>query len=337
MMEIWRPIRLVALILATLAGLTPCGAATQQAATQQPVVMGKIAAQPAFWTVRSPTATAYLLGSVHILPPNIDWHTPAIDAALNAADTFVFEAPLGDDGKQEAQDFVRAHGLLPLDTALPSLLDESQRQDYQNAIAHSSLPPETLAHVRPWLAAMMLEGSIMHQMHYSSDSGVDRQLFSYAREHNRQIQSFETITQQMQLLMPADPKLEIEEFDVSLRELNKDRREIGALVDAWTHGDLPGLEKLLNGDLDRAPTTRKLLLDDRNARWIPQIAAMLATHHTYFITVGTGHLLGPHGVPALLAARGYRVEGPPLAGPSHALQESNGSGAPARALVRHHG
>jgi uncharacterized protein YbaP (TraB family) len=37
---------------------------------------------------------------------------------------------------------------------------------------------------------------------------------------------------------------------------------------------------------------------------------MLAEPHTYFITVGAGHLLGPKGVPALLRAKGYRVEGP---------------------------
>ena len=82
------------------------------------------------------------------------------------------------------------------------------------------------------------------------------------------------------------------------------------MVDAWSTGDQKKLDKLINGDLDKFPEARKALLDDRNARWVPQIEAMLKEKHTFFITVGAGHLTGPAGVPALLRKAGYRVEGP---------------------------
>jgi uncharacterized protein YbaP (TraB family) len=52
------------------------------------------------------------------------------------------------------------------------------------------------------------------------------------------------------------------------------------------------------------------LLDDRNQAWVPKITAMLREKHTFFITVGAGHLTGPKGVPALLRAAGYTVDGP---------------------------
>ena len=51
---------------------------------------------------------------------------------------------------------------------------------------------------------------------------------------------------------------------------------------------------------DPVAYARKLLLDDRNVRWMPQIQAMLKEKHTFFITVGAGHLTGPKGIPALL-------------------------------------
>jgi len=58
------------------------------------------------------------------------------------------------------------------------------------------------------------------------------------------------------------------------------------------------------------PGERKAMLEDRNRSWIPQVVAMLNEHHTYFITVGAGHLCGKTGVPNLLRSAGYKVDGP---------------------------
>jgi hypothetical protein len=66
--------------------------------------------------------------------------------------------------------------------------------------------------------------------------------------------------------------------------------------------------RLMNAGLKTTPGAMKLLIDDRNARWVTRLSAMLAQHRTYFVTVGAGHIAGPRGLPALLAARGYRVE-----------------------------
>jgi uncharacterized protein YbaP (TraB family) len=43
---------------------------------------------------------------------------------------------------------------------------------------------------------------------------------------------------------------------------------------------------------------------------VKQITVLLDQPKTYFITVGAGHLAGPHGVPALLRAQGFKVDGP---------------------------
>src|SRR5947207_13727623 len=102
--------------------------AIRVAANEAPPVIARIKAHPALWTVHSPKATAYLFGSVHLLPSNIDWHSPAIDDALKASDVFVFEAPLGAEGQAQTEAFVRANGMLPPDKALPSLLDARARK-----------------------------------------------------------------------------------------------------------------------------------------------------------------------------------------------------------------
>jgi uncharacterized protein YbaP (TraB family) len=290
------------------AGLVWHGPASAAGATESPPVLARIKAHPALWIVHARTATAYLFGSIHLLPPNIDWHSRSIDAALAGSDVFVFEAPIGDAGQQQGQDFVRANGMLPPDVSLPSLLDAQGRRDYRAAVLAAHVPPETLIHMRPWLAAIVLETGFMEAAHYSSMSGVDRQVYALAMSQHKSIESFETVNEQMALLMPKQQNLEVEEFDAALKELRTDMNEVGTLVDAWSDGRTSDVAKLMNKGLAATPGAMKLLIDDRNARWVNRMAAMLSEPHNYFITVGAGHLAGPRGLPALLAARGYRVE-----------------------------
>jgi uncharacterized protein len=279
----------------------------QPAPTAAPVI-ATIKAHPALWIVHSSVGSAYLFGSIHILPPNIDWRSQPVEQALAASDVFVFEAPLGDAGKEQAAAFIQANGTLPPELALPALLDQTAREDYRAAVQLTHVQPDRLTHLRPWLAALVMEGQLAAAMHYSPDSGVDRQVWAYAKAQNKSVETLETVDEQLRLLMPKDQKLEVAEFDASMKELNTAGNEVGALVDAWKDGRMNVVARLMNDGLKKTPGAMKLLIDDRNGRWITRISAMLAQHRTYFITVGAGHIAGPRGLPALLAARGYQVE-----------------------------
>ena len=184
-----------ALRCALMALALACGGPAFAADAPAPV-LAKIKAHPALWIVRSPNATAYLFGSIHLLPANIDWHSRAVDAAIAASDVFVFEAPLGQSGVTQTADFVRANGMLPPDESLPQLLDANARKEYQDALlqAHTALEeehvtPEALAHMRPWLASIVIETAMMQAAHYLPDSGVDRQVFALATDEHKTVET----------------------------------------------------------------------------------------------------------------------------------------------------
>jgi len=279
-------------------------------AADTPPVEANIQAHPALWVVHSPNATAYLLGAIHILPSNVIWHTPAIDAAIDASDTFVFEAPLDDAGKAAIVDFIRAHGMLPTGTMLPSLLDDRGRKDYGDALVLTKTPADRIDKMRPWLAAIVLETAYLEQQHYSPLSGVDRQILALAQAQKKSLRYFETDAQQLALVAPPNQDLEVKEFDAGLRQFQSDANSLGPLVDAWSQGNAPLVGRLMNKELDKEPGAKKELIDNRNDAWVAQLDKMLQEHRTYFVTVGTGHLVGRHGVPALLRTKGYTVEGP---------------------------
>ena len=274
------------------------------------VQLATIPAHPALWTVHSKTATVYLFGSIHLLPPNVNWHTPEIDKAMESAATFYFEAPLDPAGQAEIADFVRKNGLLPDGTTLRSLLDRKMLADYLRACTKAQMAPELLDRERPWLAAIALDVAYLQQMHYVVADGVDQQVYAFASAHGRTVHAFETPAEQLSLFMPKDQKLELEEFDVEMRELQTEQETIGAMVDAWSDGDARKVGELMNKDMEDEPDAKKILIDDRNKHWIKALDAVLAGTGVTFVTVGAGHLAGPKGVPALLRAEGYSVEGP---------------------------
>ena len=72
-------------------------------------------------------------------------------------------------------------------------------------------------------------------------------------------------------------------------------------------GDLAELQEEMEGAFLRQPALRETLLVERNEYFAARIAETVEERHRPFVAVGAGHMLGPDGLPALLAARGYTV------------------------------
>jgi uncharacterized protein len=84
------------------------------------------------------------------------------------------------------------------------------------------------------------------------------------------------------------------------------------LTQVWAEADLDELARYaswcdcLNTETDRAQQAR--LLDERNPPLADAIAALHHTGKSVFAAVGSLHMIGPLGLPALLAQRGFKVE-----------------------------
>jgi uncharacterized protein len=253
---------------------------------------------PAWWHVRGPVGEAWFLGSLHILPPDVDWKTPEIEAAMTSADTFVFEAALDDPvAQQRLQALVAEKGFLPPGQSLHAMLTPKARAELDAAITAARIAPEFIDRERPWLAALQL-------------TIVDKAVMAVAAAAGKPERYFETLEEQLALFAPADPKLELAEFQSDIADIKNLPEEVGPLVEAWGRGDADKIDELMNGEMNELPEARTALIDDRNKRWLVKIEAMLKEKHAFFITVGAGHLAGPGSVPNLLRKAGYDVTGP---------------------------
>jgi uncharacterized protein YbaP (TraB family) len=272
-----------------------------------------ITATPAMWVVHGPKATVYLLGSIHVLPRNVNWHTPEVSAAINHSDTFVFEVPMDEDSRAHAAAYFIRQGLLSLSTSLPSFFDAEMRSDYREVITLTHADPTYLVYMRPWLAALVLQGVASGNTGFVAAEGVDNKVYGEAKARGvGQFRALETYEQQIQLLM-GDGNLadEVQLLRVTFKKIIKDREpSLPGLFAAWKKGDVKGLASYGPDSSAMTPEAKKALLEDRNRAWVPQIVGMLNEQHTFFITVGAGHLVGKTGVPNLLRAQGYKVDGP---------------------------
>jgi uncharacterized protein YbaP (TraB family) len=271
-------------------------------------IYAKMPAHPALWTVHGPKGTAYLFGSMHLLPSNVDWHTKEIDAAMAKSDTLVFELAMDDKFQERMGQYVLTRGMLPEGQHLHDMLSPEARKVLDADVARLSLAPDAIDRMRPWLAELTIEVMGMTKQNRAA-SGPDIQIS--LNTGGKPVIGLETIEQQMALLAPSDPKVELEAFEANLKTSAAPADyETGPLLDAWMHGRVDRLAALTKKDLAKYPDAQKALFDDRNAVWVTKITALLDQPKTYFITVGAGHLAGPHGVPNLLRAKGFRVEGP---------------------------
>jgi uncharacterized protein YbaP (TraB family) len=278
---------LLGLLLALLAGALPA------------------AGSPTVWKVQGKHSTVYLFGSVHVLSPTVVWRDDKIEDLIHSADTFMFETALD---QQAVTQLVESQGSLPPGESLRAMLPPVYQKDLDADLATIGIPEAGLDGRRPWLAGLGM-AAIKMTKGGGQPTGPDIQLSQEALSRGKPIRYFETIEQQMALLVPTDKKLELEEFEAFLKDFQNETMDVQPMVDAWLKGDDDALEALLMKNLGKHPGARKAMFDDRNHRWVVTLKDILDNDSgTFFVTVGAGHLLGKTGVPALLHGAGYAPE-----------------------------
>ncbi len=269
-------------------------------------------AQPALWTVRAPHATLILFGSVHLLPPGLDWEPPALAQALSTADELWFELPIDAATAATAQKLALEKGIMPKGGNLFSRLKAQDAERLRAISASVGVPPTMLASMRPWLAEVTLSLAQDTQAGGAASEGVDQQISDRAPDAIRR-RAFETASQQIDYLAAAPLGDQISSLTETIGEISDDPDIYHRVVNAWMAGDVATLEKEALQPLAKAsPRMYRRLISDRNRRWAEVLATRLKGEGAIVVVVGTAHLLGPEGVPALLRDRGFDVDGPGL-------------------------
>ena len=274
------------------------------------LLSGPALAKPPVWVVRDADSEMVIFGSVHVLPPGLDWRPARLDAALKEADDLWFELPMGRATETEIAGLAAAKGVLPPSQSLSALLSPAGAAALARASQKYGLAPGFLDRLEPWFAEVALAGAQFRAEGADTESGVEKTVDATAPA-GAQRRAFETPAQQIALFDEAPVSAQVASLEDSLEQLDKDPDAYGRLLAAWMAADTAALETDALAPLRKAsPVLYARLVSERNAAWTRALDERLKGHGHTVVVVGVGHLLTADGVPARLRALGYSVEGP---------------------------
>ena len=255
------------------------------------------------WKISKDGRTSWLYGSIHVNRLSSALPGPKVRAALQQSPLIALELDPSDATTLAKLAQFGALGARPVPAGLKSRLKVQ--------LDKVCLPESIVATIHPALLFSTLSALSLREAGFEAAYGTEF-ILAGAKNANKKIVELETVESQMQvLLVPVTPEDYAEAL--SLLEIGTDRDITLRLLDAWLTSNLFTLETFsewcncLNTPKQRTDLRR--LLDDRN----PALAEGIANWHSrqatpIFAAVGSLHMIGKNGIPALLAKRGFKVE-----------------------------
>lgn len=256
------------------------------------------------WRLRKDGRTSWLYGTVHL--GRSEWVVPGpqLRAAFQQSDVVALELDPTDPEVMQR--------LLAAPKREPKLSAELTERLRRHARA-ACVAEQVMEVMSPELLSATVLALSARADGLSPELGIDLVYALMARRAGKPIVSLETAEQQIGSLSGAND----EETEATVRS-NVEQLEKGTArpvmrrtAEVWAASRLEELSdwprwcECMNTEADRSAMKR--MLDDRNGPLADAIARQHADGKRVFAAVGSLHLVGPQGVPALLAARGFQV------------------------------
>lgn len=270
----------------------------------QPVVHGYN--NGPIWEVKSDTNTVYLLGSLHILNPSYYPLTRSFYYAYYDSPNIVFEVDANLLNSKSFPKRLLKKGTYPKGQSLKKNLSRKSYQLLSQRFKTFGVNLRKVNHYKPWLLYLMHYQSQALKLGYAGAYGVDNHFFRKARAVGKKISGLESIDYHISVLDRLSPKTQEALLLETIKEPKEFGREFKKLVKTWHAGDVEDLEFVVE-DFKDNPEVHKILIQERNEKWFPQIQSFLTKKENYLVIVGAAHLVGDEGLVNMLLENGYDV------------------------------
>lgn len=280
--------------------------------TPEPVQLETVQeGKPALWkltgTRPEQKGSAYLFGTIHILPKGVNWRTPALESALKDSDRLIIEV-LGLEDTQNAAKIFAKLAISPDQPKIETRVKPSLRDDLDAVIDKSNIPEFALNRMESWAAALSLASAQTNNLGLDSSEGVEKKLVAQFGEFKKPVEGLETIEQQLSYFDTLPESQQRDMLVSVVEEAGDAKSSFEKLFNAWILGDTDTIVELSSGGILEDPKTRETLLVARNQDWSKQLDKKLQSPGTSFVAVGAAHLVGPDAVQAMLEKRGYKIQ-----------------------------
>jgi uncharacterized protein YbaP (TraB family) len=258
-----------------------------------------VLAHPLLWSAEKDGKTTYLFGTMHM---GIDAETrlpPLVWTKLHDAKAFAMEADINDPKLITAM-------IAPAKTTLKAELGDAYWKKLEDAIGPAIA--NAVDRMQP-----MIAGAMLAIRGLPPTEPMDKALSARAAGEHKPIVYLEPAMFQLEMLKKW---MDIKALKLLLDDAGKTEARSHQMLDAYVAGDDKAILAINDGEkadalahgIPRAEYDQQMaeMLYNRNASWIAPIDKLHADGGG-FVAVGLLHLIGPRSVPALLAAKGYKV------------------------------
>lgn len=305
-MTLVKSLTLVSAFLLGWMGFTPTAQAQQGETTAAPAPLEK----SLLWKVTGKgIKPSYLFGTIHIIGAKDYVWTPTMDKALKKTKKLVTEI----DMSKQMSMAIEMMRLAPMKDGR-TLEDLLSKEDYAlvkryfTEETQSAEAKMTFSVAQSW-QPMLLMSALYTEMIDGPVKMYEMELTKLAKEEDMEFGGLETVKDQMDVFhgIPYEDQAQsLVETIKALQSGDKSDSELEQMIQHYKTQDVDGMLENMDEELDEMGSNQAALIDDRNAKWIPQIIATSKQTPTFY-AVGAGHLGGENGVIRLLRKAGYKV------------------------------
>jgi uncharacterized protein YbaP (TraB family) len=266
----------------------------------------KPVSQGIVFKVEGGTAPMFLCGSVHLMQAQ-DFPLPAAyEAAFKASQRIVMEVPPDEMDPAKAQPALMKYALIK-DGKLEEKLSADTFKTLKGWAKEKGVPLEGLTQFKPWLVALTVTQYAYAESGMKADKGIDVYFRNRLDQEKKTGSGLETMDDQFRMLGGFSEEIQDKMVLQAIHEAKEAKEELAKLLQAWRAGDTEAIAKTMTESFAELPEMEKLLLRDRNIRWLPKVKKMLAESTPTMVLVGAGHLCGDESLVALLRKEGFLV------------------------------
>jgi uncharacterized protein len=254
------------------------------------------------WKVTSPTATVYLVGSMHLIQKNAYPLPAVIEEAFSRSKVLAVELNLNAIDKTKMGALVQKYGVYDdINDVLSKHISNATAAALDVFCKQYDLPRANLEHMKPWLISTLVAVLPLQKAGADPYGGIDMHFLKESKPPQR-IDELETAEFQFSILAGGSDQ----EQELSLGYSLKHADEIKNIEAEYLAGDLNALIKHIADSPSKGMMER--LLDRRNPAMVEKIEGYLKGSDTVFVVVGAAHVVGEKGIAHTLESRNYKVE-----------------------------
>ena len=275
----------------------------QQAAPAQPQARRFL-----MWKATSPSATVYLVGSIHVGDSSMYPLPKEVESAFAAAKVLAVEINIKNADQAKMIGLVQKYGMYPDDDTLTKHLSKETQAALDDYCTRHNVPRMGMEKLKPWVMAITIAAMAWQQAGEDPSLGVDMHFLDESKPPQR-IDELETVESQFSIFAEATEEEQQSMLASILKQGDKVKDMIKRIEAAYVSGDPEALQKVLDEQEDvGSKSLEKKLLDDRNVVMTGKMEEYLKGKDTIFTVVGAAHIIGDKGIARQLRDKGYKVE-----------------------------